>query len=105
MPGSTGSDIRVIMGTVAASTENAAIVEETGQSKRKWVPRKHVLNTLNGCLCGEVVDSLKMPSNAIIKCKELGCETEWVVDLSLLYLWLISLTLLYSVTSVVLSWR
>ncbi|KAF8220006.1 hypothetical protein L208DRAFT_1543996, partial [Tricholoma matsutake] len=35
------------------------------------------LNTLNGCLCGEVVNSLKLPSNAIIKCKELGCETEW----------------------------
>lgn len=32
----------------------------TGQSKRKLVPRKHVLNTLNGCLCGEVIDSLKL---------------------------------------------
>jgi hypothetical protein len=38
------------------------------------------IDTLNGCLCGEVVDSLKLPSNAIIKCKELGCETEWVTD-------------------------
>ena len=54
---------------------NAAIVEETGQSKQKQVPRKHALDTLNGCLCGEVVNSLKLPSNAIIKCKELGCET------------------------------
>jgi hypothetical protein len=46
-------------------------------------PGKHVLDTLNRCLCGEVVDSLKLPSNAIIKCKELGCETEWVIDLFL----------------------
>ena len=42
-----------------------------------------ILNTLNRCLCGEVVDSLKLLSNAIIKCKELGCETEWVTDLFL----------------------
>ncbi|KAF8232094.1 hypothetical protein L208DRAFT_1273974, partial [Tricholoma matsutake] len=34
-------------------------------------------NTLNGCLCGEVVDPLELPSDAIIKCKEIGCETEW----------------------------
>ena len=39
---------------------------------------------------GEVVDSLKLPSNAIIKCKELGCETECIT--LLLYLWLISTT-------------
>ncbi|KAF8231096.1 hypothetical protein L208DRAFT_1471578, partial [Tricholoma matsutake] len=44
------------------------------------------LDTLNGCLCGEVVDSLKLPSNAIIKCKELGCETEWITDLFLYHL-------------------
>ena len=44
-----------------------------------------ILNTLNRCLCGdlEVVDSLKLLSNAIIKCKELGCETGWVIDLFL----------------------
>ena len=83
MPSSTGSAIRVIKGTVAPSTENAAIVEETGRSKQKQVLRKHALDTLNGCLCREVVNSLKLPSNAIIKCKELECETEWVTDLFL----------------------
>jgi hypothetical protein len=72
------------VGTVAASTENAAIVEETRQSKKKQVLRKHVLDTLNGCLCGEVADSLKLLSNAIIKCEELGCETEWIIDLFLI---------------------
>jgi len=95
VPNSPESDIRVI---VAASTENDAIVEETGRSKRKRVPRKHILDTLNGCLCGEVVDSLKLPSNAIIKCKEIGCETEWVIVLYLVYLWLISLILYYIVS-------
>ena len=28
-----------------------------------------------------VVDPLELPSDAIIKCKEMGCETEWVIFL------------------------
>ena len=37
------------------------------------------MNTLNGCLCGEVINPLELPSDAIVKCKEtrMGCETEW----------------------------
>ena len=101
MPKLTGSDL--VEDTVAA--ENDGIVEETGRSKRKRVPRKHVLDTLNGCLCGEVVDPLKSPLNEIIKCKEIGCETEWVIVIFLVYLCLISLTLLCSITLVVLSWK
>jgi hypothetical protein len=54
---------------------------------------------LNGCLCGEVVNPLKSSSNLIIKCKEIGCETEWVTtDLLLLYLWLIWFAFLSSIT-------
>ena len=46
--------------------------------KRKRILRKEVLDTLNGCLCGEVVNPLILPSDAIIKSREMGCETEWV---------------------------
>jgi hypothetical protein len=54
------------------------VTAETGRSKRKRIPRKLVLDTLNGCLCGEVVDPLELPSDTIIKCNEMGCETQWV---------------------------
>ena len=33
------------------------------------------LDTLNGCLRGEL-DPLELPSGAIVKCEEIGCETE-----------------------------
>jgi hypothetical protein len=70
----------VVEETLPTSIENGSTVAETGRSKRKRVARRHVLNTLNGCLCGEVVDSLRSPSNTIVKCKEMGCETEWVIS-------------------------
>ena len=35
--------------------------------KRKRILRKEVLDTLNGCLCGEVVNPLILLSDAIIK--------------------------------------
>jgi hypothetical protein len=62
-----------------------------------------MLNTLDGCLCGKVVNSLKSPINEIIKCKEIECKTEWVIVIFLVYLWLMSLTLLCSITLVMLG--
>ena len=59
-------------------TIESEVASEAGRSKRKRILRKEVLDTLNGCLCGEVVNPLILPSDAIIKCKEMGCETEWV---------------------------
>jgi hypothetical protein len=50
------------------------IPEESGQSKRKRVPRK-LADALNGCLCGQVLDS---SLNGVLKCKQAGCETQWV---------------------------
>jgi len=77
IPDSAGPDI--IEAPIPTAIESEVAVE-AGRSKRKRIPRKQVLDTLNGCLCGEVVDPLELPSDAIIKCKEIGCETEWVTS-------------------------
>ena len=85
--GSTEDDISTVTAgpniTEAPSiptTIESEVAAESGRSKRKRIVRKEVLDTLNGCLCGEVVDPSELPSNTIIKCKEIGCETEWVIS-------------------------
>jgi hypothetical protein len=58
--------------------ENAEIecdvVEEIGQSKIKRIPRRKA-DALNRCLCGQVLNSLTV---GVLKCKQVGCETQWV---------------------------
>jgi len=77
IPDSAGPDI--IEAPIPTAIESEVAVE-AGRSKQKRIPRKQVLDTLNGCLCGEVVDPLELLSDTIIKCKEIGCETEWVTS-------------------------
>ena len=76
IPDSAGPNI--IEETSAAAVESAVIGEETGRSKRKRVPTRQEHDISNACLCGEVVDPSKSLSGEIIKCREVGCETEWV---------------------------
>ncbi|KAF8223077.1 hypothetical protein L208DRAFT_1412420, partial [Tricholoma matsutake] len=52
-----------------AATE-IEIPEESGQSKHKRVPRK-LADTLNGCLCRQVLDS---SLNGVLECKQAGCK-------------------------------
>ena len=77
IPDLAGPDI--IEAPILTAIESEVAIEARW-SKWKCIPRKQVLDTLNGCLCGEVVDPLELPSDAIIKCKEIGCETEWVTS-------------------------
>jgi hypothetical protein len=58
----------------AAAAMEIEIPEESGWSKRKRVPHK-LADTLNGCLCGQVLDS---SLNGVLECKQAGCETQWV---------------------------
>jgi hypothetical protein len=51
--------------------------EELGRSKRKRIPRR-LADALNGCLCGLVLNG---SSSGALKCKQLGCETQWVSTL------------------------
>jgi hypothetical protein len=46
--------------------------------KRRRAPTQKAVDALNGCLCGEVVNPL---SDGGIRCKQLGCETQWVCNL------------------------
>ena len=55
--------------------------EESGRTKRKRVPRKQQADKLNGCLCRDVVEP---STEEALKCKQVGCETEWVISVSLL---------------------
>jgi hypothetical protein len=48
--------------------------DESGWSKRKRVPQQ-LADALNGCLCGLVLDGLL---GGVLKCKQAGCETQWV---------------------------
>ena len=57
--------------TVEISSE---IPMELGWPKRKRVPCQ-LADTLNGCLCGSVLDG---SLSGVIKCKQAGCETQWV---------------------------
>ena len=54
--------------------------EESGRTKRKRVPRKQQADELNGCLCGDVVEP---DIEGALKCRQAGCETEWVAIVSL----------------------
>jgi hypothetical protein len=53
--------------------------QELGQSKRKRIPRRRA-DALNGCLCGLVLNGL---SSWALKCKQAGCETQWVSNVVL----------------------
>jgi phosphopantothenoylcysteine synthetase/decarboxylase len=55
--------------------------QELGWSKRKRIPRR-LANALNGCLCGLVLNG---SSSGALKCKQAGCETQWVSNVVLLY--------------------
>ena len=48
--------------------------EESRRSKRKKVAWQ-LADALNGCLCGIVLDR---SSNGVLKCRQTGCETQWV---------------------------
>ena len=48
--------------------------EELGWSKRKRI-QQQLADTLNGCLCGLVLNA---SSSGALKCKQTGCETQWV---------------------------
>jgi hypothetical protein len=61
---------------IPAATE-PEIPEESGRSKRKRVPRQ-LADALNGCLCGLVLDG---SLGGVLKCKQAGCETQWVSTL------------------------
>jgi hypothetical protein len=50
-------------------------VDVPGRPKRQRAPRQQHVDALNGCLCGEVLQPL---SNGVLKCKQAGCETQWV---------------------------
>lgn len=56
-------------------TSNDATLEVPGCPKCRKAPRQQDVDALNGCLCGEV---LPPSSNGILKCKQAGCETQWV---------------------------
>ncbi|KAF4612577.1 hypothetical protein D9613_012728 [Agrocybe pediades] len=49
---------------------------EKGRPKRKRVPTQRVIDAINACLCGEVVH-VSEPASTKIKCKSIGCETQW----------------------------
>jgi UDP-N-acetylglucosamine pyrophosphorylase len=53
------------------------IPEEFGQSNHKRVLRQ-LTDVLNGCLCRLVLNG---SFGAILKCKQAGCETQWVSTL------------------------
>jgi len=62
----------------------AEAIEMSGCSRRKRAPRQ--IGDLNGCLCRLVVKPGVDLSGAI-RCRQLGCETQWVhsTDYSLAY--------------------
>jgi len=49
--------------------------QETSHSKWKCIPMQNTSDTLNGCLCSMVLHS---ECNGVLKCKKIGCETQWV---------------------------
>jgi len=56
-------------------TSNDATVEVPGRPKHRKALRQQDTDALNGCLCGEVLQRL---SNGVLKCRQAGCETQWV---------------------------
>jgi len=55
--------------------EGEEAAETSGRGRRKRAPRR--IGDLNGCLCGLVVNP-GVDSNMAIKCRQPGCETQWV---------------------------
>ena len=66
-------EVNYMQAVVATATE-IEIPEESGRSKHKRFPRK-LADALNGCLCGLILDS---SMKEVLKCKQAGCETQWV---------------------------
>ena len=58
---------------ISESLEFELVEGISGRSKRKRVRRE--ADSLNGCLCGEVLDEL---TDGVLKCIQAGCETQWV---------------------------
>jgi hypothetical protein len=58
---------------------------------------------LNGCLCGEVLDSL---TDGVLKCYQAGCETQWASLLNFIHITILTY-ILCSITFIVLilSWN
>ena len=50
------------------------VPEESGRPKRRMIPRQ-LADALNGCLCGSVLSS---SLSGVVKCKQAGCEAQWV---------------------------
>ena len=63
-----------VSATEIRSQACSQVPEEAGRSKQKRVPRR-LADALNGCLCGLVLSS---SSRGVLRCKQLGCETQWV---------------------------
>ena len=61
----------------SATVVPTEIIEESGRSKCKRVPQQ-LADALNGCLCGLVLDG---SSSGALRCKQAGCETQWVSTL------------------------
>jgi hypothetical protein len=55
-------------------TSEIPVAVEVGRPKRKRVPRQ-LADALNGCLCGSVLDG---SLSGVVKCRQAGCETQWV---------------------------
>ena len=63
------------LGMDTVVTSNDTTVEVPGRPKCRKAPRQQDIDALNGCLCGEVLQPLL---NGVLKCKQAGCETQWV---------------------------
>ena len=71
--GTMSSNLNVVNHALGAKI-GSEIPEESGWPKRKRDPRQ-LVDVLNGCLCGSVLDS---SLSGVVKCKQAGCETQWV---------------------------
>ncbi len=60
-----------VQNPISATETSSEIPQESGRTKHKRVPRQ-LADALNGCLCGLVLD------HSFLKCKQAGCETQWV---------------------------
>lgn len=68
------NSLSLLAKNVSATEIGSQVPEEAGRSKRKRVPQR-LADALNGCLCGLVLSS---SSRGVLKCKQPGCETQWV---------------------------
>jgi hypothetical protein len=64
---------------IDSTTKDVPVLEEIGRSKRRHTLKQIVLD---GCLCGVVADPA---SDGVLKCKQVGCETQWVSIFILLH--------------------